>query len=582
MKWRDSAGNLTNRFMPYDEWRKMTERAAAGAIDGGGALPKGFAESTVGKGGAVWSDLQGTANTGVKAKAWSELKSAAMWFTQDLKAAPLLTKLSAIAMSASAFDLGWKIGGGEGSFWSFVFGGADSEETPEPQSHDWQAYRYLPVGRAENLCSMVGTGISSGPCESGGEGLAVSQPGFVMEQKNGSGQKVTWVWPSIAGESEGCYEAENYAFQPEGYGYLEGGLVHNGSGCAGNGFQPFDYSKGVFWTAAIVKCVAGQTTEGCPEEKADVQQEGAPTTPLEGEDATEAAEECFRGEVECGEIPGWWWNHDPDAQENTEGSGLIADPLAITIPAPGPTELYPEYGEKLEELNLIPAPYEVGYDEVDTEKEKETVIIVTPGIGTQVEEETEVQVGWNPDYRVIPVINPGETYEEFKSRVEEESGLKPQKVPLPEYATDPATGPEGASYTTPAPGTAVAPGTEFNVYTNPGTAPAPDPSAGAWSPPGIASLDPPAALVGACDVFPFGVLCWAAASVAQVNVAPDCPEWEIPYTPSGEEKLQLTPCWEEIEGGLEYLRPAILFVWTLGLGFLFARATRAVGGGSGD
>jgi hypothetical protein len=85
-------------------------------------------------------------------------------------------------------------------------------------------------------------------------------------------------------------------------------------------------------------------------------------------------------------------------------------------------------------------------------------------------------------------------------------------------------------------------------------------------------------MAGACNVFPFGLLCWAGTAIGQVNVAADCPEWEVPYGTGENDVIEVTPCWAAIESGLEYVRPVILFLWTLGLGFLFARATRAVGG----
>lgn len=569
----DKNGTPLNRFMPYKQWQEMTQRAAAGAIDGGGAVPKGFSTQAVEDGKAAWSKLQGTARTGAKAAAWRELKSAGMWFTQSLKAAPLLTKLSAISLGATAFDLGWKIGGGEDSVWGFVFGGNEEEaEVEPPGARVFHAERLIPVGFEDDVC-FGGTFYEGCP-------LAAPSPGFTARFENSVGTEAKIVETTSRSSLTGG-ECEDLTFW--GYDTLGASLLSVGSD-GGNveGCGEWVGAGAVVFVPPDVACIAGQTTEGCPGKEYDSVKETGSEAPLEGTEAGEAAGECFTGAAPCGELPAWWYNNDPAAQEDATGEDEVDDPLAIVIPEPLPSEPYEEYGETLEELELVPEYIELPLEDVDTEREKGTVIITKPTWGTGVDPESTVQVKYNPDYRVVPSINPGETYEEYAARIEEETGLKPQKVPLPEVAIDPETGPEGASYTSPSAGSVVAPGSTVNVQTNPATAPYPD-TGGGWSALAIVPIDPPSALAGACDVFPFGVLCWAAASIEQVNVTPECPEWDIPYSPSGEDKMHLTPCWEDIEGGLEYLRPAILFVWTLGLGFVFARATRAVGGsGGGD
>ncbi len=569
MQWRDGAGNVTDRYMPYESWRKMTERAAAGAESGGGAVPKGFSEAAVAEGKAAWEDLQGTADTGVKAKAWRELKSVGAYFTQDVKAMPAISKLGAITLGVSAFEVGWGIGCEisecEGSFWSYLFGGQESEAATGG-SVDWYAKKYYPYAGGTPVCEVGGYGT----CNQGSK--VFPQPIFEIRWGQLGGKGEQWYAPDVL-TANGCAVDWFYGEAPLGLQEADYGTT----GCVGapGGVVP---TKVAFVTD-VVQCMMGQTTEGCAVEPETMRKESAPEA-LEGPEATEVGEECFRGEIYCGGLPGWWYNHDKQAQEVSTGEALVENPLGLAIPEPAKTEPYEEYGEELEELELIPEYEELPFEKVDDEREPGTVIFVKPTWGTEVEPESTVEVQYNPDFRVIPPIREGETFKEYSERVESETGLKPQKVPLPENATDPSTGPEGASYTLPKEGTAVEPGTEFKVETNPETAPYPA-EGGGWSPPSIPSVDlSPLLETGlGCDTFPFGVFCWFGEAVEAFAVSPSCPlEVNLPIDAfGGTEHLDVNGC-EVGETVMAPLRILILALATIGLVLLFAKQAMGTGG----
>lgn len=564
--------------MPFKQWQEMTQRAAAGAINGGGQVPKGFAPQTVTDGISTWEKMQKTSATGVKAKAWGELKSAVMWFKQPLKAAPLLTKLSAVTLSGSAIEIGWKIGGGEGSIWSFIFGGKEGGE-PVGGTQRWEAHEYIPRDAGESGCFEVEAN-NTDPCGTGtSPGATLTRPLFQLLFKEVG--KSTFATAYRPGKPDDCPTEHVYGSMPVGVGTV----FIKKDFCAGTGKPDVSRDASMAYTEIGIRCIPGQTTEGCTELEPDQWRETSPATALEGPEATEKAEECFRGEAECGALPGWWWNHDPIAQEDSSGLDDLfdQDPLSVVIPAPAPTEVFEEYGEVLEELELVPDYIELPFEDADAKKKKDVVIFTKPTWGTAVQPESTVQVHYNPDYRVIPQIAPLETYDEYAARIEAETGLKPQKIPLPEYATDPKTGPEGASYTVPGQGTTVAPGSDVKVHTNPPTAPDPVPGP-AWSPPPVSGLNlqPLAGIAIGCNKFPFGVFCWIGDGLTGAGSAGACPTIGVPMGSSVGLSSELGFDLCAFEPAMVIVRPVLVLLAAFSLAYMFAAAAMGFGGGSNE
>jgi hypothetical protein len=231
------------------------------------------------------------------------------------------------------------------------------------------------------------------------------------------------------------------------------------------------------------------------------------------------------GLLGCDVLPGWWWNHDPEAKEATHYEGFHTgldpvDSLSVQIPVPKLGEKYAAYDARLEALGLDPEPVVLGEAFVDPRVGPEGVSATVPHIGSNVDPETEVRVRYNP-----------------------------------------AGAPEGSEATD--------------------TEPAEEAGTGGsgWSPPTVPAIDmsPLAGIASPCGVFPFGLFCWLGEGLAQFNTAGVCPHFSAPVAGT-EADFSVTLCGETADTILGYLRPAILLAFIVGLGFLFARGTRAVGG----
>src|SRR5678815_4438968 len=123
-------------------------------------------------------------------------------------------------------------------------------------------------------------------------------------------------------------------------------------------------------------------------------------TPKGAAAATEDAEECFK-KPWCDDFSRWWYNHDKEAKEDTETDAAVSEPLVIedpllrTIPKPGTQENYKVYVERLEDLELAPAPQVLPDYATDPARGPEVVVQVNPAPKTQVEPGTTVKVRYN-------------------------------------------------------------------------------------------------------------------------------------------------------------------------------------------
>jgi hypothetical protein len=251
--------------------------------------------------------------------------------------------------------------------------------------------------------------------------------------------------------------------------------------------------------------------------------ETAGQTPENQEKAQGIVEQCLASTA-CSKLAGWWWNHDPEAKEATHYEGFHngvdpADPLAVQIPAPKPGEKYAAYDARLEALKLTPEPVVLGEAFIDPRVGPEEVSATVPHIGSNVDAETKVRVRYNP-----------------------------AGAPEGEEATGTEPSDEGAS------------------------------GGSSWSPPAIPVVDmAPLSGLSPCGVFPFGLFCWLGEAFAQFDTSGTCPHFSAPVADTGS-NFGVTLCGETAETIMGYLRPAILLAFTVGLGFLFARGTKAIGG----
>jgi hypothetical protein len=233
--------------------------------------------------------------------------------------------------------------------------------------------------------------------------------------------------------------------------------------------------------------------------------------------------------------------------------------------------------KKIEELELVPGRLEINWSEVVTTLPDE-VLELKPAPKTHLETGTKVTVTTNPKESGMPLVVPhpesGETYSHYAARLN--PSLEPERYDLEAAFIDPAVGPNGVVNVSPESGTRLNPASKHvvKVATNPADVPAP---AGGWTPPAIPGIDmSPLSGFSPCGVFPFGLFCWVGEAFSQFNTTGVCPGFSAPVADTGSD-FEVTLCGETSETIMDYLRPAILLAFTVGLGFLFARGTKAIG-----
>ncbi len=258
------------------------------------------------------------------------------------------------------------------------------------------------------------------------------------------------------------------------------------------------------------------------------------------------------------------------------GGSEVSDPFLRKVPDCAGL-LWLPCKKELEELKLVPERSELGWETAVLTKPADAVV-ETKGAGSKVEPGTKVKVITNPPEEGMPLVIPqpetNETYPHYASRLN--PSLEPERHDLEAPFIDPGLGPNAVVSTSPEPGTRLDPASKHavRVSTNPADAPAP---LGAWSPPPIPAIDmSPLSGFSPCGVFPFGLFCWVGEALGQFNTTGTCPGFSAPVAGTGSD-FEVTLCGETAETIMGYLRPAILLAFTVGLGFLFARGTKAIG-----
>lgn len=303
---------------------------------------------------------------------------------------------------------------------------------------------------------------------------------------------------------------------------------------------------------------------------------------------------AWGGSSSCQATPGSDWSKQAASHLATEAEpevgqwiaakvapGAVKDPYTTYVDVPDCDGLlWAACEDLLEELGLEAQRSALDWEGAFVDQPADAVIETSPAAGVELAVPSKVTVTTNPDETGMPlvVVQPesGETYSEYITKLA--PGLNPERVNVGEAFTDPTAGPNAVLRTTPEPGSRLDPKTEHDVevQTNPPTAPMP---AGGWSPPGLPSLDmaPLMGLGSPCTVFPFGLFCWLGEALAQFNTPAACPNFSAPVAGT-ESDFAVTLCGETSETIMSYLRPALLLAFIVGLGFLFARGTKAVGG----
>jgi hypothetical protein len=256
----------------------------------------------------------------------------------------------------------------------------------------------------------------------------------------------------------------------------------------------------------------------------------------------------------------------------------VPDPYATTKVPNCTGLLWLPCKKELEELELKPGRSELVWEKALLTKPADAVVEVK-GAGSKVVPGSKVTVITNPNEAGMPLVIPapesGETYSHYASRLN--PGLEAERHDLEASFVEPALGPNAVVAVSPEVGTRLDPATKHTVRvsTNPGDVPA----AGLpWSPPSIPSIDigPISGIPSPCTVFPFGLLCWMGEAFGQFETAGVCPHAEVPVW--GKTNFDLTLCGETSDQVMSVVRPIVLVMWIIGLGFLFAKATKALGG----
>jgi hypothetical protein len=562
-------GVPSGRFISMETLKQLESEAAAGAINGGGAVPKGFSTPIVESGKSEWNAMVASADTTANQSAWWDVKGWAADSMVAVKAMPLLTKLGTVVAAASAFQIGWEIGGGSGTIFDFFFGSGG--ETTPTQSHEYKFHAFVPFNRKTNLClpEFTTPKPENGTCKTT-EGTPLLGPysGFsaMFENKEALTRSTKW-------ENSGTTECTGLA----GWSWLSTPpyFEHEpvGSVNCGKGTLPFYIEI----QHVKIECLPGQKSNGCPHSVKEKRTAEKPT-PLEGESAREAIDSCFV-DPKCNPFSAWWYNHNANAKEKTSGVGMDpASPVEVDVPKPGPTELYPEYDKQLEELGLTPNPEELPLKEVQKEKRSKVVIFTKPTWGRAVEPKSTVTVQYNP--AIVPAPNTGELYKAYDKRLEE-LGLVPENAVLSETAIDTELGPEAVTATEPAVETTVYNGSTVKVRYNPSTAPPPITSSTCSTTIGAVDWSPLNQPLG--SKFPFGVFGFFVGWIGEWTASSEAPSWDFTIIPSGlfgSKGLTIHVDLASMVTVAEVIRVAFLFASFVGLLWFLGTAAMKLQGDS--
>jgi hypothetical protein len=492
-------GVKSDRFLSEKAFNRMAERASYGVQSLGTGVGSGYA-SQASEGASIATKLKTIGTTAGTLATVRSLKGDTLGLMSRLKSYGLLKSLGTIALAATSFEVGWKIG----TAISGLFGFGKSEEKIEG-SYIRNASTEKAYAAGETLPVFGGTDFK----------VPAPRDGFVVQFScsPSCGSELPAVQPHASADSEGHCKDRQINFVPGTATFIQTGTIDEY--CSG---KTYALVQGVYFDPLAVECLPGE--EGCAGE-APKTIETAKQTPEKASSGTTIVENCLVAAA-CGRFAGWWWNHDPEAQEDTErsvGAGVDlepSDPLQVRVPSFGAHETYVEYDEKLEALELVP-------------------------------EDLVLPEAWvNPSYGPLEVtqVNPKPTTQ-----------LQPETVVKVRY--NPETAAESS------------PGTESGT------------PSGGWSPPGIPPIDlEPLTETGlGCSTFPFGVFCWFGEAVEAFAVSPVCPlEVSVPIEAFGSsDDFEINGC-SVGETVMAPLRLVILACATIGLVILFAKQAMGTGG----
>ncbi len=266
----------------------------------------------------------------------------------------------------------------------------------------------------------------------------------------------------------------------------------------------------------------------------------------------------------------------------------VPNPYSLTVPVPDCDGLlYAKCAELIEKAGLKPTHKELGWQQAVTADPPEQVEELQPARSTEVEKGSTVTVVTNPDGPDMPVVVPSpganETYDQYVATLN--PALAPSKVVLSATNEDPSFGPDAVTGTNPVAGTRVDPSltTPVTVDVNPPDAPpASGPPGGGFVAPSVPAIAAPGLAVHPCGVFPFGLFCWVKEAIAEIDTAPKCPSAQVPLGVQ-QDTMELGICkLPEVEHWMGLWRTLVVFFFTIGCAWTFAKATGAVGAGGDD
>lgn len=495
--WFDETGHYTGRWMTESAFSRMAARLAYGVQSSAGNLGTGYS-SNASNGVAVMSELKTAATTAGTVGALRTIKGEGLTVMQAVRSWPLLKTLGTIGLGLTTFEVGWKVGG---LLNNLFFEPETNVEAPAGSYTE--AYGVTEVEK--------GTKYASGGITFPNGALAPKDQ-FLVQLK---AQPANVTVEAAAEPGAATPECSAGSVAPVIRRVpADGQYVNVGSSsCAGS---PKTFPMVAITLPLKVSSLPG---EGGKEPAKVVT--GSKTTPDNASSAIPKAEECLMGLIGCSLLPGWWWNHDPEAKEatndSTGGEALDpAEPLSRRVPSFGQHETYVQYDEKLEALEFKPENIVLPEEWVNPAYGPLEVTQVNPKPGSQLAPETGVKVRYNP-----------------------------------ETATESS------------------PGTETGT------------PSGGWSPPGIPSIDlAPLTETGlGCTTFPFGVFCWFGEAVKAFAVSPVCPlDVEFPiHAFGGDDHMHVDGCsvGETVMGPVRLI---VLACSTIGLVLLFAKQAMGTGG----
>ena len=182
----------------------------------------------------------------------------------------------------------------------------------------------------------------------------------------------------------------------------------------------------------------------------------------------------------------------------------------------------------------------------------------------------------------VPKPYGGESWQSYAARIAD-LGLDPQPEPALKRQRREDLDPGVVLSVRPAPGSQVGPGDPVKITWNPGETegeddPEADPDQSGWKPPRVRDIDfSPISQAMSCNVFPFGIFCWAQETLGGFDGGGTCPTWEIEFSQG---TLDLDPC--VVEPIMPAIRAMITLSAVVGFVMLVAGFSMGVGRSGGD